>query len=586
MDNIFFLIFRRMRRPLLTLVVVYSVTILGLTLIPGQDADGNLWHMGFFHAFYFVSFMSTTIGFGEIPFEFTDAQRMWVIFSLYISVIAWLYAVGTILSLVQDKTFQRAMRERRFANKVKALREPFYLLCGYGETGRELAISLTDRGKHVVVVDNDEEQINLIKLQNLRDHVPALHADVRIPKHVLEAGLKLDNCEAVVALTNNNETNLKIAITAKLLHKDIKVICRADSHDIEANMASFNTDYIIDPFDTFARYLSIALQMPGLYLLHRWFTERKTVEWVDGVKQSAALPEPVYPPASGHWIICGYGRFGKAVYERLSKEDISITVIEATPEITGMPEEGVVQGRGTEAVTLQQAGIENASGIVAGTNNDANNLSIVMTAIELNDKLFVIARQNRRQNHALFEKLGQDRAGSYMVMHAGAIIADRIRMLLATPMLYQFMSLSTLEDDAWACDLISRTIGLVSNTNTIPVIREIHLVKDEYCGVCQAMEQGELVRLADLMRDAADLSHALDCISLLLDRSGSMTLLPAAETELQIGDKLLFTGSSRAFTYMSWTLSNRNTLDYVITGEEKPSSWIWKKIGRIKRQAK
>lgn len=575
-----------MRRPLLTLVVVYSITILGLALIPGQDADGNVWHMDFFHAFYFVSFMSTTIGFGEIPFEFTDAQRMWVVFSLYLSVIAWLYAVGTILSLVQDKTFQRAMRERRFANKVKGLREPFYLLCGYGETGRELTISLTDRGKHVVVIDSDEEQINLIKLQNLRGHVPALHADVRKPKHILEAGLKLDNCEAVVALTNDNETNLKIAITAKLLHKDIKVICRADSHDIEANMASFNTDYIIDPFDTFARYLSIALQMPGLYLLHRWFTERKTIERSDSLaNQPAELPEPVYPPASGHWIICGYGRFGKAVYERLIKEDITITVIEATPEITGAPAEGVVQGRGTEAVTLQQAGIENASGIVAGTDNDANNLSVVMTALELNDKLFVIVRQNRRQNHALFERLGQDRAGTYMVMHAGAIIADRIRVLLATPLLYQFMSLSTHEDDAWACDLISRTIGLVSNINTVPVMREISLVKDEYCAVCQAMTQGELVRLADLMRDAADLSRTLDCIPLLLERAGSLTLLPANETELQIGDKLLFTGSPRAFTYMAWTLCNHDTLDYVITGEEKPDSWIWKKITKAKRQA-
>lgn len=581
MDNIVFLIFRRLRRPLLTLIVVYSISVFGLALIPGRDGDGNVWHMGFFHAFYFVSFMSTTIGFGEIPYPFTDAQRIWVTLSVYISVIAWIYAAGNILTLLQDKTFQEALRERRFAKRVKEFQESFYLICGYGETGRDLTISLTDRGKHAVVIDIDENQINLIKLQNLRDYVPSLHADARIPKHLQEAGLSLDNCAAVVALTDDSESNLKIAITAKLLHPHIEVICRADSHDIEANMASFGTDHIIDPFDTFARYLSIALQMPGLYLLHRWFTERETTEWIATVEDEAAeLPEPVYPPAHGHWIICGYGRFGKALYGRLIKEDMSITVIEATPELTGEPKEGVIRGRGTEAETLQLAGIENAAGIVAGTDNDANNLSVVMTAKELNPDLFVIARQNRRQNDALYKEVGAD-----MVMRASAIIADRIRVLLTTPMLYQFMSLSTYEDDAWACDLMSRTIGLVSNSNTVPLMQEICLEEDTYDGVCEAIEQGEMVLLSDIMRDVSDRSRHLDCIALMLQRRGSFELLPAADTDLHIGDKLLFTGSRRAFSYMSWTLRNHDTLDYVKTGKEKSHSWLWKKMTKARKKS-
>ena len=50
MNNIVFLIMRRMRLPLLTLVTVYAITVLGMTLIPGQDADGNIWYMDIFHA--------------------------------------------------------------------------------------------------------------------------------------------------------------------------------------------------------------------------------------------------------------------------------------------------------------------------------------------------------------------------------------------------------------------------------------------------------------------------------------------------------------------------------------------------------
>ncbi len=332
--NIIYIILRRMRRPLLTLILVYALAILGLVLIPGQDGDGNPWHMDFFHAFYFVSFMSTTIGFGEIPYPFTGGQRMWVAFALYGSVISWIYAIGTLLALVQDRTFQQAVRENLFARRIRHLPEPFYLICGYGETGSALVRSLTDRDQHVVVVDIDQDRVNLLQLENLRQYVPALHGDASLPVHLLEAGLEHPLCEGVVALTNSNEVNLKVAITSKLLHPDIKVICRAESRDIENNMASFGTDYVIDPFDTFANHLAIALQAPGLYLLH---------EWLSGMSYEP-LHEPVYPPQEGHWIICGYGRFGKAVYRRLKGEGIDPVVVEFEPELTAAPEGRFVAG--------------------------------------------------------------------------------------------------------------------------------------------------------------------------------------------------------------------------------------------------
>ena len=546
MDNIVFLILRRMRRPLLTLVLVYAVSVLGLVLIPGQDAQGNPWHMDFFHAFYFVSFMSTTIGFGEVPYEFTDVQRAWVTLCIYLSVVAWLYAIGTILSLLQDKTFQHAIRERRFAQRIRNLGEPFYILCGYGETGRELALALTERGQHVVVVDINEDKINLLKLQNLRDFVPALHANARTPRHLLEAGLKHPQCAGIVALTNSNDVNLKIAITAKLLNPSVTVICRADSHEVEANMASFGTDYIIDPFDTFAKYLSTALQTPGLYLLQRWLT----------AKPGTLLPDPVYPPTRGHWIIGGYGRFGKAVFKRLNKEDISITVMEATPEKTGEPRQGVVRGVGTEEETLLEADIQQAVGIVAGTDNDANNLSIVMTAKAMTNKLFVIARQNFRENDTLFQAVQAD-----MVMHPSAIVAEKIRVLLATPMLYEFMSLAAYQEEDWACALISRIAGLVDHR--VPMIQEFDFAQSKHCAIDEALEYGRVVRLGDVMRDPGNRERSLSCIALLRISRNSRELLPSEDTELLPGDKLLFCGTRHAFPPWSgysvmgrpWTMS-------------------------------
>ena len=123
-DSTFFLILRRMRAPLITLILVYAISVLGLTLIPGVDDQGQPVRLSFFHAFYFMSYTATTIGFGEVPYEFSDPQRLWVTLCIYLSVIGWAYSIGTLLTLLQDQNFRSAVRLQRFARAIQRLREP------------------------------------------------------------------------------------------------------------------------------------------------------------------------------------------------------------------------------------------------------------------------------------------------------------------------------------------------------------------------------------------------------------------------------------------------------------------------------
>ena len=559
MDSVFFIIFRRMRQPLLTLVVTYAIAILGLTLIPGQDADGNTWHMSFFHAFYFVSYMATTIGFGEIPYEFTDGQRMWVTFSVYATVVGWIYAIGTLISLIQNKTFQQAMTEKRFARKISSLSEPFYLVCGYGLTGSELVRSLIEHKQHAVVIDIDQHRINDLELDALIEAVPGLCADAQPPLHLIRAGLQHELCSGVVAVTNSNEANLKIAITSKMLNPGLQVICRADSKDIEANMASFGTDYIIDPYDTFGARLTTALQAPCMYLLHQWLT---------GMADEA-LNEPVYPPLEGRWVICGYGRFGKAIYNRLQKEGITIVVVEMTPEITGKPETAFVQGRGTEAATLIEAGIHSAAGLVAGTDDDANNLSIIATAKEINPELFTIARKNHNDNEALFDALSCN-----MVMTPSSIIANKIRALLVVPMLYEFLGMAYYKDDDWACELVSRISGAISEV--VPDIWEITIDQTDAYAVMQMIERGHQITLADIQRDRYVPEKQLNAVALLYKGKEGKVMLPSDERVLEEGDRLLFCGQMGIHHSMEWNLQNVNVLEFLLTGNIATQSKLLK----------
>ena len=104
-----YIVLRYMRRPVLVLVTVYAASMVGWILIPGVDAEGEPRHLSFFHAFYFLTYTVTTTGFGELPHTFTEAQRMWGIVSLYAGVIAWFYALGSIVGLVQNPEFRQSV---------------------------------------------------------------------------------------------------------------------------------------------------------------------------------------------------------------------------------------------------------------------------------------------------------------------------------------------------------------------------------------------------------------------------------------------------------------------------------------------
>ena len=41
MSDVLFMVMRRLRAPLITLIIVYAISVGGLALIPGADADGT-----------------------------------------------------------------------------------------------------------------------------------------------------------------------------------------------------------------------------------------------------------------------------------------------------------------------------------------------------------------------------------------------------------------------------------------------------------------------------------------------------------------------------------------------------------------
>ena len=559
-----FLVLRRMRAPLITLILIFAISVFGLSLIPGQDSAGQPARMSIFHSFYVMSYTATTIGFGELPDPFTDAQRMWLTGAIFLTVIGWAYAISALLSLLQDRAFRAALALQHFSRKVARLREPFLLIVGYGQTGEALGRAFDELGRRFTVVDVADARIDALELDTLRADVPGLVGNARNPRDLQVAGLTHPCCEGVLALTDDDEANLAVTMTAALLRPELTVVTRTTSAVVAERMGAFGSPTVINPFDRFGDHLRLALRSPSAYQLMNWLESGPGAE----------LPERRSAPAPGRWVVCGYGRFGQHFAADLRSEGLEVTVVEPRPGADPEPDPDLhlIVGDESDPEVMAATDLAGAVGFVAGTDNDTTNLSLVAAARRINPDLFVAARQNAPTSAALFVAMDAD-----ALLVPTEVIAHEVYARLSTPLLWRFVRELPAKDDEWAEALTERLTTECGRH--LGALWKVRLNDDEAPSLGPWLAAGRLT-LGDLLRSPNDRSEALQAVTLLVQRGDDSLLAPDGDLVLAPGDELLLAGRPAARRALEKTLVVDALPDYLVTGHTVPSGWLWRKLTR------
>lgn len=555
LDRVSMVVLRYMRRPVFVLVFVYAVGISGMALIPGIPVDGEAQHMSLFHAFYFFTYTATTTGFGEIPGAFSDEQRLWAIVCLYVGVIAWLYAIGSLIGLVQNPHFVSALSEHRLARMVRRNPEPFYLVCGFGDTGSLLARGLSDHYLGAVVLDIDEERIKALALRDYNIRMPGLCADASVPKHLVDAGVQESNCKAVLILTGDEDTNLKIAIIARYLNHGVRILCRSSSGHHREHLQDLETVTVVDPFEVLAGLVTMAITRPNLQILDRWLVRARGSE----------LRRPLRMP-KGRWLLCGYGRMGKSLQERFVSHGIETCIIDAKAEQELMESE--VLSCDADYRTLRDSGIEQAVGIVVGTDLDSTNLGILMGARRLNRDLFTVVRQNSHENQPVF-----DAARASYIVQTSLTTARRILNYLISPLiqtLFDYLEQADRLETEITTKRLQQVVG-----EQAPHLWQLSVRGSDARALCERLETGDRVSLGDLIRNPDDRNSSLKCVALVVQRTGGVVTLPSEDELVERDDVILLCGTERSKRLLEASVNNGYTLHYLLTGNDPPRSYFF-----------
>ncbi|MEZ5184378.1 MAG: NAD-binding protein [Candidatus Nanopelagicales bacterium] len=553
-----FLVLRRMRAPLIVLISLFAVSISGLTLMPGVDSEGQPWHMDPFEAFYFMSYTATTIGFGELPYTFTTAQRAWVIVTIYLSVIAWAYAIGSVLALLQDRGFKEALALQRFERRVRRLREPFLILAGFGQAGQVVARSLDMTDHRLVVLDIEPQRIEALDLAAFRSDVPGLAADASNPYELRRAGLAHPDCAGIIALTNDDEANLAIAMAAGLLRPSLPVVCRTLKDELIERMRAFGEPMIVDPFNLFGDGLMLGVRAPQTARLLNWLTS----------DAGTALTAPMTVPRQGRWVVCGYGRFGRHLVADLRRYGIPVTVVD--PDATTSDNLELIRGDATDPAVLAAARLEDAVALAAATDNDTSNLSVLAEARRANPDLFLVARQNDPANAPLFDALNVE-----SLLVPTRLVAHEVLARIGDPALWRFVQEAQRRDDEWSTRVLTDLTARCGQHR--PDIWTVSLSEAGAPALMGHVGQDQ-VALAALLHDPMDRGRPLDVVALMIKRDDDVIIYPDGDQPLRADDELLVAGMSYDRRALDTTLSLPAAAEYVLSGQRVGQSWLWRTL--------
>ena len=213
--------------------------------------------------------------------------------------------------------------------------------------------------------------------------------------------------------------------------------------------------------------------------------------------------------------------------------------------------------------TLKDAGIDHAAGVVAGTDRDHDNLSILMCIRAVRPEAFTILRQNRHDNQIAF-----DAANVELILQSSQTTARRILKHLISPQVQILVDNLREQGEEVTRQVVDQLRAAIGDKP--PHLWRVTLNEDEACAVVAHLSKDRPLTLGELIRNPYNLDTNIACMAFSIRRNGKLIMLPDANDKVYPGDKILLCGTQSSESLLAATMNNSYTLHYLITGIDAP----------------
>ena len=218
----------------------------------------------------------STVGYHEVE-PLSPKGEIFTIFLIIFSFGAFAYAVTSITRFVVDGGFRNYFINKRTARKIKHLHNHI-IICGYGRNGFEAARTLKAKGENFVVIEDEPNVVDEIRL---RDRLLYVEGDSTDEDILDLAGIH--KARALISTLPNDADNLLVVFSARGLNEKMLIISRASNEWSNAKLKKAGADNVIMPDLVGGRRMAKLVAQPNVisflnYMMRKQRGEAQLVE--------------------------------------------------------------------------------------------------------------------------------------------------------------------------------------------------------------------------------------------------------------------------------------------------------------------
>jgi voltage-gated potassium channel len=198
----------------------------------------------------------TTVGFGEVH-PLSTGGRVFTGLLIILGVGAITYALSTVTNYVLAGEVLGLIKERRMRRVIESM-QGHYVVCGFGELGRQVCGELKRNHRALVVVDISEASTRKASEMGYL----TVHGDAGIDLVLRQAGI--ERASGLLVATDDDATNLLVVLTARVLNNQLSIVARANLEEVASKLHRAGADKVLFPHGIAGRRMAQMLINPEI----------------------------------------------------------------------------------------------------------------------------------------------------------------------------------------------------------------------------------------------------------------------------------------------------------------------------------
>jgi voltage-gated potassium channel len=236
--------------------LLFAVTMFVALMVFGTVGYMVLGDASAFDALYMTVITAAAVGYSE-TIVLEGGERAFTLIVIILGVGSITLVVVSALDFVLEGHLEDLLGRRRMGRELARMNS-HTIVCGFGQVGRHVVLSLLSDRQDVVVVDIDHDRAEAARAHEIL----AIEGDGTQEETLARVGVA--SARAVIACAHDDADNVLISLTAKGLNPSTFVIARIKRDENEAKVRRAGADRVIAPAAIGGRRIATLVTRPGV----------------------------------------------------------------------------------------------------------------------------------------------------------------------------------------------------------------------------------------------------------------------------------------------------------------------------------